>query len=310
MKIDHPMKLENLAMAPFNTTLMGTLKGAADYYDLGIDAPMLYGGSGHAFLINIHKELCPSGPYCWNLGAMTPLLENLGLRMTDLGFFSVQSPPTEREAVEAEVRRALDAGIVCSLLNMENQLITGYDAEGFHAAQPWPKHDFPPARLSFGSWKELGQEIHINFYTIEKCPPADPKATILASLNYAVDLFARPEKHTSADYGIGPRAYDNWIAAVPKCGASHGNWWNATVWSECRRMASEYFGEIGRRHPAVARPAADLSAAYTAIADHLAAASNKEMDAGQKINLLESAKVRETEAIDKIAALTAQLRAL
>jgi hypothetical protein len=70
---------------------------------------------------------------------------NLGLEMTDLGFFAPQSTPQDRAAVEQRVREALDAGIPCSLINLENQLITGYDHTGFFTAQPWaPKVDFPP----------------------------------------------------------------------------------------------------------------------------------------------------------------------
>ena len=48
----------------------------------------------------------------------------------------------------------MDEDSPCSLLNMENQLITGYDDTGFDTAQPWCPHnkDFPPRRLSSGTW--------------------------------------------------------------------------------------------------------------------------------------------------------------
>ena len=303
------MKLAHLAQPPFNTTRMGVVKGALDYYRTEVTAPTVFGASGHAFLINIHKELCPSGPYCWNAAAMVPLLRNIGVEMTDLGFFSPQSAPAERAGVEKKLRDALDHGIPCSLLNMGNQLITGYDDDGFQTVQAWaPKVDFPPARLSFGSWKELGKEIHVSFYTLQSVTPAERRKTVLDSLDYAVDLHTNPAKHSMKDYGIGPDAYSNWIGAAPKSGDSHGNWWNATVWSECRQMASRYFAEIQREFSAVAQSASELVAAYADIAGALGRLSDKKMPAAEKIALLAETRDKEAAAIRKVATVAASLR--
>ena len=93
------MKIENLAMPSFNTTLVGVLKGALDYHGIEVSAPTAFGVSGHAFLINIHKQLCPSGPYCWRRECADPLVRNLGIEMTDLGFYSPGSSSGDRAAV-------------------------------------------------------------------------------------------------------------------------------------------------------------------------------------------------------------------
>ena len=255
------VKLEKLAMPPFNTTLMGVVKGALDYHGNEVTAPAVFGASG---------------PYCWNREAASPLLRNLGLEMTDLGFFSPRSSPKYRAAVERHLRDALDNGTPCSLVNLENQLIAGYDDDGFLVLQPWaPKVDFPPARLTFGSWKELGDVFHVNF---------------------------------SRDYGVGPDAYANWIDAAAKFGASHGNWWNATVWSECRQMASQYFGEIQRRYGDVAQAASELTGIYADIAGALGRLSDKKMAAAEKVSLLAETRDKEAAAITKVAALAASLR--
>ena len=296
-------------MPPFNTTLMGVVKGALDYHGTEVTAPAVFGASGHAFLINIHKELCPSGPYCWNREAASPLLRNLGLEMTDLGFFSPRSSPKYRAAVERHLRDALDNGTPCSLVNLENQLIAGYDDDGFLVLQPWaPKVDFPPARLTFGSWKELGDVFHVNFYILTSVTPGEHRKAVLDSLDYAVDLHTNPAKHTSRDYGVGPDAYANWIDAAAKFGASHGNWWNATVWSECRQMASQYFGEIQRRYGDVAQAASELTGIYADIAGALGRLSDKKMAAAEKVSLLAETRDKEAAAITKVAALAASLR--
>jgi len=303
------MKIENLAMPPFNTTLMGVVKGALDYYKIEVEAPTVFGASGHAFLINIHKQLCPSGPYCWKRDAATPLIRNLGLEMSDLGFFSPRNTPEDRASVEKKLRDALDRGVPCSLINLENQLIAGYDEDGFLTLQPWaPKEDFPPARLTFGSWREFGDTFHVSFYTLRSVKPVEHRTAVLDSLDYAVDLHTNPAKHSLNDYGVGPDAYANWINAAAEFGASHGNWWNGAVWSECRQMASRYFADIQQRYDGVAQAAAELSRTYADIGGALGRLSEKQMDTAEKVKLLSETKEREAEAVSKVAALAASLR--
>jgi len=302
------MELDNLGMTNYNTTLMGVLDGALTYYGIGLSAPSIFGLSGHAFLINIHKQLCPSGPYCWNRDASVPLIRNIGMEMTDLGFYGPENSAADRAAVEEKLRAALDAGVACSVINLENQMITGYAEEGFFTAQPWaPKVNFPPAKLSFGSWQEFGDNFHANFYTIEKTEPAPHLDAVLAALAYAIELHGEPTKHSRSDYGVGPDAFDRWVAAAEECGSGHGNWWNGMVWSECRNMASGFFAELGDKYPDIAGPAAELKEAYAEIDGLLGKASDKELAAAPKMEVLKEAKSRDAAAIEKVAALAEAL---
>jgi len=303
------MELENLSQGRLNTTLMGVVKAVLDYYHLDSSEAWAFGGSGHAFLINIHEQICPSGPYCWKYDRFQKLLRNLGLEMTDLGFFHGKSTLEERAAVELKLKHSIDAGIPCSLVNMEHQVISGYDDKAFFTAQPWGDccGGFPPATLSFGTWPELKDETHVNFFTFGKLAPADDKTIVRDSLCYALDLFRRPGEHSFEHYGIGPNAYDNWARAVVEHGSSHGNWWNGTVWSECRTMASGYFSEIGQRLAPVAAQARELSSAYKGIADLLSKAADKELEPVGKAALLTEAKDKEGRAIKQVEALLASL---
>ena len=303
-------RLVNLKQPPLETTMMGVLKGVSDYHGLGLSEPMIFGLSGHAFLINIHFELCPSGPYVWKRETMDPLIENMGMRMTDLGFFGAMAGKQSRKRVEKQLCEALDAGIPCSLINLENQIIDGYDETGLFSAQPWAPHNpFPPARLTFGTWHEFGEEFHVNFYTIEKVKPIDREAAILASLDYAVDMHKNPTKYSTEAYGVGPIAYDNWINAVPTSGSSHGNWWNAAVWSESRLMAARYFVEIGKENKGVSGICLTLKNRYLNIGGNLEKISSKEMASEEKIELLKETKRWEAEAIEDVVKLSAALRA-
>ena len=303
------MRMKNLVMPPFNTTHVGVFKGVLDYYGIDITPAMAFSASGHAFLINIHEQLCPSGPYCWKRDRADLLARNLGLQVIDLGFFSPQNSAEDRAAVEEKLRHALAEGIPCSMCNLENQIITGYDDDGLLAAQPWPQSDFPPARLSFGSWTEFGDNFHVNFYLLKRLDPCDRKTAFLDSLDYAVDLHTSPTEYSLEGYGIGPHAYTNWANAAGQYGSSHGNWWNATVWSECRRMASEYFGEIQDACGQVSDRASELSEAYAAISESLHELSDKEMATDKKVALLEETRQKEAAAIGMVSGLASALRA-
>jgi hypothetical protein len=295
------MHMHELKMPPFNTTLMGVLRGVFDYYGMDASDPMLYGGSGHAFLMNLHDELCPSSPYCWNRAGFVRLLRNLGIEMVDHGFFHGGSGAAERAAVETLLRAQIDRGVPCSLLNMENQLITGYDETGFDTAQPWgPQMDFPPARLTYGSWVELANEVHVSFFSFPRADPADDGTIVAESLRYAVDLYLHPEAHTQPPYAVGARAWSSWITAAKNGHAgSHGNWWNAMVWSECRSRASEYLSEASEKQKRF-RHLAALALGYREIAELLAKVSDRNLDAERKIALLERAAAVEADCIRDI----------
>ena len=303
------MHMANLNQAPHNTTLMGVMRGVVDYHGLDISDATLYGSSGHAFVINIHAELCPSGPYCWDGTEFKRLVKNLGIKVVDHGFFSSDTPVGERKELEATLIGRLDAGTPCSLLNMENQLITGYDETGLITAQPWaPKVDFPPAHLTFGTWDEFGEECHVNFYSFERVPGADPEETVLASLEYAAALWANPTAYTDEPYGIGPEAYSRFIEAVGKGhGDTHGCWWNATVWSECRSMAANYCEEIASAFPHTAQVATSAARRYAKISEGLSKASDKNMAATEKLAILDEVRAEEERCIGDVKELAVVL---
>ena len=302
-------QIGNLAMKPFNTSLMGVIRGVADSYSLPISDAMLYGLSGHAFLINVHEQLCPSSPYIWNMTKFASLLENIGIKQTNLGFYSAQSSQEKRKEVESSICKAIDAGMVCSMCNMDNQIISGYDEQGLLAIQPWGTCvDCTPARLSYGSWREFNGEIHVNFYTYKKVVPIDRKTAILNSLDYAIDLHKKLSNLSPNAYGVGQDAYDNWINGVEKSGSSHGNWWNGVVWSECRSMAAEYFAELGKEYPKSSKSASELKKKYAEIAENLKKISNKEMKPADKIVLLKETRKKEADAIELIKSLRGKLQ--
>ena len=303
------VSLEGLKQPPFNTTMMGVVAAALRYHGSELSDAMVYGLSGHAFLINVHEQICPSSPYCWKRERMHPLIANAGLAITDLGHFGPESTPEKRAAVERTLRDALDAGTPCSLMNMEHQLITGYDAEGFFTAQPWPGMDFPPGRLSFGTWKEFGKEIHVGFHVLNRTEPTDRRTAVLAGLDYAIDVHTNPKSHAWTGYHVGPEAYEAWLKALPQHGSGHGNWWTATVWGECRWRAAAYLHEIATLDESLAAPCQALSEQCDQVSRALNAAADKKLPLPEKVGQIEAARDGDAAIADGLKQLADLLRA-
>ena len=147
----------------------------------------------------------------------------------------------ERADLEAKVRQCIDDGAVCSLLSLDNQLLLGYDDEGFVAAQPWSAVDSTPARLTFGTWAEYQAGPPVTFYRFsESAPPS--KKPVHEALEFALEVWGNSARYVEERYGLGEAAYANWLGALDAGhGDDHGNWWNAVVWAECRERAGDYF---------------------------------------------------------------------
>ena len=177
-------------------------------------------------------------------------------------------------------------------------------------AQPWACNvDFPARHLTFGSWQELGTEIHVTFFTFEKQEPSPEPLAIRAGLRFGVSFADATYLHPEVgDYGGGLAAYDAWIDGIAHGGGnSHGNWWNGSVWSECRHMAGQYFSELADRYPASSPRATVLAASYTTLGDLLHRVSDKALPAHEQTALLEKAKELETGCIPLLAELAEEI---
>lgn len=295
--------LEGLRQLPFNSTNMGILHGVSDYWGFDASPATVFGATGYAFLINIKDDICPSGPFVWRRERFNRLVTNLGIRTRDLGFYTSDTAAAERRRVEAELRSAIDAGIPCSLCNNEYQLITGYDDEGFSTVGPFPDH--LPRRLTFGDWREWGQDVYAYFYVHHRGEPANRNDLVRDSLSFAVDMFRSPGRYAREGYGVGPDAYDHWSEALETHGESFGNEWNATVYSECRRHAAAYLREIAEWFPQSHALSARLAGAYDEVAEALLAITDPGLPLGEKRAALVRARALDASAVDDLERLLA-----
>lgn len=305
------MNRTGLVQPPYDTSLVGVVKGALDYYGVDTTPAETFVLSGHAFAINIHEELCPSGPYCWDQDRFRDLLPNLGIRMVELGMVMPTAGTADRERLAERVRSELDDGNVCSVLNLDHQLVVGYDDTGFDLALPWGEGAVgsTPSRLTFGTWQEFVSGPPVAFFRFDPTPRRSASTATRSVLDFAVDIWRCPEQFAESPYGTGDLAYRNWLLGIDAGhGGSHGNWWNAVVWGECRERAGDYFQALAAAEFPGAidqRKARDLAVDYRTLSRLLYRASDKTASVADKRRFVEQARDLDAACVERIAELRA-----
>ena len=303
------MEIAGLQQPCFNTTLMGCLKGASDFFDMDLTPPMLYGLTGHAFLINIHDEICPSGPYVWKKEAFRECVRNIGIEFAKDFNFGRESSPEDRKNAEQYMIENLNDGCLGILNFMEHQLFSGYDEDGFHFLLPWEGCANSEAkRLTFSTWNECLEEAGwVRFSIIRK---GELKHDIIAmtkdAITLGLDFFRNPEKHQYEKYRIGYGAYESWIESVKAGrGESHGHWWNGMVWSDCRRMGWLFFQELQEvlEDENAKSASGKLAILYGRMHENLCEIKEKELEEDRKIHLLKETLDLEHQAEEKMEVL-------
>jgi AraC family transcriptional regulator len=309
------MEIEQLKQPSLCTTLMGCVKGASDYFDYDFSVPMLFGLTGHGFVINIHNELCPSGPYVWKKEEFFRLLGGLGIAAVEkLQYVKGEDSPAKLETLESRLKEHLDAGELCMLDFLEHQLLNGYDEKGLLLLQPWNGQAFSEVpRITFGSWSEcLAKEGWVHFTVLNKTVSRnDILGAAADALKFALDMFRNPEKYQQQGYRIGYGAYESWIDGVKRgLGNSHGHWWNGQVWTECRKNAAGFFSELKDYLEDGGKGAAlcdELNGIYRNAAGELGRAKEKEVPPDSQEEYLTSALSQEKKAETRIEELISLL---
>ena len=270
-------KLENLKWVPRWVSYLGCVKGCLDYLGLDISDAWLFGATGHAFVINVHKEICPSGPTAWNTEMLFKLGKNIGYEID--GVFGMKSAndadgfaKKQKQAWE-HVKRAIGQGVPCMGWELdipEFYVIYGYkDGGGYFFSGPGCDEGKGPK-----PWQELGDtEIGcIEVSSIKPGQAADDAQSVKEALTFALEHATSPEKWIFPDYKAGLAGYGNWIRALEDSSTDGGIGmaYNAAVWSECRGYAVGFLREAKERLGGQAATLFDEAIGqYQVIAKHL-----------------------------------------
>lgn len=242
------MKLGNLKWDPKWVSHLGCVKGCLKYLGIDVSDAWLYGATGHAFLINIHQVVCPSGPTAWNTEMLFKLGKNVGYNVE--GVFSRKSAKdfAEKQNLTFEtVKNAINRGLPCYGWELDVPkfyVVHGYDAEGYYY------RDFDNSEQGPKPWKELGDTSIgvIEMYVVKKGKPVDDALTIKEAFTFALEHSKNPKKWIYPKYKSGIAGYDTWISALETNTADgFGNAYNIAVWHECRQNAVNFLIEIKKR---------------------------------------------------------------
>jgi hypothetical protein len=245
-------QLEGLKYHPLWTSHLGCIKGCLDYLGRDVSRAWLFGGTSHAFVLNIHDQLCPSGPTAWRSEAVHRLAPNLGFRTPGVVGFKGEAGAFAARQAEASdhVRRSLDGGTPCYAWNLQSaeyDAIHGYDDVGYYYSGPDCVEGAGPK-----PWQEVGtDEIGVlEAYSVELCEPAPDDKVVRDALSTALAYSRTPEKWALEGRTFGPRAYETWAAALDDGTAARvGQGYNGAVWAECRREAVGFLQEATKRLP-------------------------------------------------------------
>lgn len=265
-------ELEGLSWNCKWVTHLGCLKGCLDYLGVEVSDAWLFGATGHGFVLNIHEQLCPSGPTAWRAEPIHRLGKSVGyLPEMVLGFKQQEDFAAKQELAWEMIRAAIDEGLPCfgwELVVPEYYVITGYDDVGYCFKGPGCDEGKGPK-----PWRSVGDTGIgvLEMYVIRPASPADDSTIVKRALQFASEYGRDPSAWTFEGYTGGLAGYDTWVSALENGRADgFGTAYNAVVWSECRSLAAAFLCEAKERlSPYLADLLERARASYGVVAENM-----------------------------------------
>lgn len=257
--------LSQVRMPAVATSMMGALYGAAKCWDDSLTLTDLFGNSGHAFILNIERTLCPSGPTAWDWGAIHfPLRQMYSLKRL-CASCDMRSAEEARELIWQRTIDSIDQGrpaVLWDLWYPEFYLAYGYDRDSGEYLVQGPCAECHDNRIS---WSALGQ-VTGSVWALFPAPRenADPASARNLALRGAVSWHRWPNER-DAQWVFGGDAWDVWIAAMREEELAHDSdalSYNHYVYAECREHAADFLDKLGPDY-------ADAATAYREVATAL-----------------------------------------
>ena len=247
-------KLDNLKFSPKWVSHLGCLKGCLDFLGVEMTDAWLYGGTGHAFIINIGEDSCPSGPTAWKTMMFFEQAPKLGYEIKGV-FGSKYNQSLEDLQKEAWVftQKSIDEDLPVYAWEVEIPefyVIYGYDEVGYYYSGPGADEGKGPK-----PWQELG-DTGIGLVELYKLKPVEvyaPVDVVQSAFEQVLKHASNPEDWIFENYASGLKGFDNWIRGLESGKANRfGMGYNAAVWHECRKFGVEFLQEAKERLDGVA----------------------------------------------------------
>jgi hypothetical protein len=258
---------------------MGCIKGCLDFLGCDISLPWLYGGTAHAFMLNMNDTVFVDCAMAWKTETLFGLYPNLGFKREGLVYGPAMDDPSSAEIFRRKqgeawdfVRTSIDRGVPCYGWELSYipsyYIITGYDALGYYYAA-WNEGGPCP-------WDQMGtfDVCMVVVHSIERCPPATDEVVVKTALAEVLRYIDQPDGWASTSrYRTGLPAYSMWAEALENGRAIRdGHAYINHFWLECREMATAFLREAKDRLPGRCDAAFDEAAGqYAAVCQALRA---------------------------------------
>lgn len=316
--------LENLKWTPKWVSHLGCIKGCLDYLGIEMTDAWLYGGTGHAFIINIGQDCCPSGPTAWRTMMLFQQAPALGYQVTGVfgSKYDQDLAGLQKQAWDF-TRESIDAGLPVYAWEVEIPefyILYGYDDVGYYYSGPGADDGKGPK-----PWADLGDTGIgiVELYNLKKVAPQTPSEVVKSALENALKHAGNPEEWIFENYGAGLKGFDNWIKGLESGLAGRfGMGYNAAVWHECRVFAVEFLREAKECLDGNASGLFDQAIQhYQVVADHLGSLSKQypfiqesdsqaipvDKECMEAIGWLKSAREAEAKGLNLLEQITAKL---
>ena len=257
------------AQAPaIATSMMGSLYGGVHTWDDSLTLTDLFGCSGHAFILNIERTLCPSGPTAWDWGAILfPLRQMFTLRRL-CATCDMRNPEEACELIWQRTVESIDAGhpaVLWDVIYPEFYLAYGYDLDRGEYLVQGPAAERVSGRVS---WSRLG--LHTGkIWALFPAPHEKPNRQAARDLALRGALaWHRWPNDAQTQWTFGGDAWNVWIAAMCEEEMAHDSnalSFNHFVYAECRRHAAEFLAAQGPEFAEAAQAYQRVAAALDAI---------------------------------------------
>jgi len=172
------------------------------------DISWLFGATGHAFLINMHKDgSCPSGPTAWETAHFYDLGKNIGYQI-EMVWGDKHQPnfQTKQNAAWDLARASLDDNLPVigwEMVVAEFYVVNGYDDQGYYFSGPGDEGAPSPK-----PWQELGEsEIGIlELYSIKPFQTSAIEVQVREGLEFALQFNQGSAQYVLPDYLAGKAA--------------------------------------------------------------------------------------------------------
>jgi len=226
------------------------------------------GMSGYAFVLSVHKELCPSGPTVFDWYSLLEGVQRLGRSVQCFtsadchceGHISDRTRAHCRAAYDL-VAREVETGRPCVIWGAyvpEFAVAVGVEDGAFHVVTYRRCTGEPEPPIPCEQLNAPGGPYALAFPTAVEADQARADSWAVAR---AAQITNQPR--FAPDYGYGLAVYDTWIAALLSGRLNpFGNAYNAACWAEGRHFAHRFLERIAGRSDRLAEPLAPAVAAY------------------------------------------------